>query len=181
MKICPKCGTPLEDAVKFCTTCGVSFEPAPTAAEPANENNQNNSQSQQNPYGQNPFFGQQPPCSAPADPFDHTNEFDPRDISENKVIAMLIYLMGIAGVLIALLSQNHSAYVAFHLRQALKFMVCNSLLAIIAAVFSWTFIIPIVCAIAIVVLLVVKIICFVDICNGKAKEPAIIKNLDFLK
>ncbi len=178
MKICPKCGTPLEDAVKFCTTCGVSFEPAHATAEPANNNNHND---QQNPYGENPFFGQQPPQSAPADPFDHTHEFDPRDISENKVIAMLLYLMGIVGVLIALLSQNHSAYVAFHLRQALKFMVCNSLIAIVAAVFSWTFIIPIVCAIAIIVLLVVKIICFVDICKGKAKEPPIIKNLEFLR
>lgn len=181
MKICPKCGTPLEDSVNFCTTCGVNFEPAPAAKEPAKENVQNNYSNQQTPYGQNQFFGQQPPYSAPADPFDHTNEFDPRDISDNKVIAMLIYLMGIAGVLIALLSQNRSAYVAFHLRQALKFMVCNSLLVIIAVVFSWTFIVPIVCAIAIIVLLVVKIICFVDICNGKAKEPAIIKNLEFLK
>lgn len=181
MKICPKCGTPLEDSVKFCTTCGVNFEPAPAAAEPAKENVQNNYSNQQTPYGQNPFFGQQPQYNAPADPFDHTNEFDPRDISDNKVIAMLIYLMGIAGVLIALLSQNHSAYVAFHLRQALKFMVCNSLLAIVAAVLSWTFIVPIVCAIAIIVLLVVKIICFVDICKGQAKEPFIIRNLDFLK
>lgn len=181
MKICPKCGTPLEDSVKFCTTCGVNFQPAPTAAEPAKENNHNNFNNPQPPYGQNQFFGQQPQHSAPADPFDHTNEFDPRDISDNKVIAMLIYLMGIGGVLIALLSQSHSAYVAFHLRQALKFMVCNSLLAIAAVVFSWTFIVPIVCAIAIVVLLVVKIICFVDICNGNAKEPAIIKNLDFLR
>ena len=42
MKICPKCGTPLEDSVKFCTTCGVNFEPAPAAAEPAKENVQNN-------------------------------------------------------------------------------------------------------------------------------------------
>lgn len=175
MKTCPKCSTPLEDSAKFCPTCGVSFAPPP-AAEPVKENTQSN------PFAQQ-FNPQQPPYSAPpaADPFDHTNEFHPNDISDNKVIAMLIYLMGIAGVLIALLSQNNSAYVAFHLRQALKFMVCNSLLVLVMAVLSWTFIVPIICAIAMIVLIVVKIICFVDICKGKATEPYIIRNLDFLK
>lgn len=178
MKNCPRCSTPLEDNVKFCTTCGLSFEQPANESEPAADNTSKQKTPQ---YGQ-PFFGQQqyvPPIEK--DPFDHTDEFDPRDISENKVIAMLIYLMGIAGVLIALLSQSHSAYVAFHLRQALKFMVCNALLTIAAAVLSWTVIVPVACGIAIIVLLVVKIICFVDICNGKAKEPAIIKNLNFLK
>lgn len=175
MKVCPKCSTPLEDSAKFCTTCGVSFAPPP-AAEPEKE------KTQSNPFAQQ-FNTQQPPCSAPpeADPFDHTKEFHPNDISDNKVIAMLIYLMGFAGVLIALLSQNHSAYVAFHLRQALKFMVCNSLIVLVMAVLSWTVIVPIICAIAMLVLIVVKIICFVDICKGKAIEPYIIRNLDFLK
>lgn len=178
MKICPKCGTPLEDNMKFCITCGFSFGQNENEPQIVDENSEKQRNAQ---YGQ-PFFGQQtyaPPIEK--DPFDHTDEFDPRDISENKVIAMLIYLMGIAGVLIALLSQSHSAYVAFHLRQALKFMVCNALLALAAAVLSWTVIVPIACGIAFVVLLIVKIICFVDICNGKAKEPAIIKNLNFLK
>lgn len=187
MKICPKCSTPLNDDAKFCATCGTSF--APAAGTPAPEQQSNagpnpggipfNNGSYGQPYGQQPSFTPQPPI--PADPFDHTDEFDAKDISDNKVIAMLLYLMGVAGVLIALLSQNSSPYVAFHLRQALKFMVVNSLLGFAAVVLSWTFIVPIVCAVAIIVLAVVKIICFVDICKGKAREPAIIRTLDFLK
>ena len=35
--------------------------------------------------------------AASADPFDHTAEFDPKDISDNKVIAMLCYLLGSIG------------------------------------------------------------------------------------
>ena len=36
--------------------------------------------------------------AASADPFDHTAEFDSKDISDNKVIAMLCYLLGSIGV-----------------------------------------------------------------------------------
>ena len=31
------------------------------------------------------------------------------------------------------------------------------------------------------IVLVLKVICFFQICNGKAKEPAIIRGLGFLK
>lgn len=70
--------------------------------------------------------------AASADPFDHTAEFDPKDISDNKVIAMLCYLLGSIGVIIALLAANKSDYAAFHVRQALKFTVVNVLLGIVA-------------------------------------------------
>ena len=71
------------------------------------------------------------------DPYDHTAEFDPKDISDNKVICMLIYLTGAIGIFIALLASSTSQYVAFHVRQALKFLVVYSLMAIVLAlVFS---------------------------------------------
>jgi len=116
------------------------------------------------------------------DIYDHTSEFDPKDISDNKVIAMLVYLMGIVGVILAaLIGANTSPYVAFHIRQSLKFMVVEILLVLCCAILFWTIIVPVVAGIFEVVLSVVKIICFVQICQGQAKEPAIIRSFGFLK
>lgn len=156
MKLCQHCQTQLEDDAMFCTTCGAKLG------------------------------GQQstPPQQAYApvyDPYDHTSEFDAKDISDNKVISMLVYLMGAIGIVIALLASGNSPYAAFHVRQALKFTVVSILMAIITAVLFWTFIVPIAAAVIYCILFVVKIICFFQICAGKAKEPAIIRDLGFLK
>ena len=116
-----------------------------------------------------------------ADPFDHTEDFDAADISENKVFAMLPYLMGWIGIVIALLAGSKSAYAAFHVRQALKIQICNALLGIIAAVLAITIIVPFAAAVCICILSIVNIICFFHVCAGKAKEPVIVRNLGFLK
>ena len=116
------------------------------------------------------------------DPFDHTAEFDAKDISDNKVIAMLPYLMGLLGVIVAaLLAKGESQYVSFHIRQALKLNIVSMLVSIVAAVLAFTIIVPIAAGIFAIVILVLQIIAFFQVCGGKAKEPAIIKNLNFLK
>lgn len=164
MKICPNCQNQINDETTFCPMCG---SPVGGAAQPAA-----------------PVY-QQPPQYAPPvpayDPYDHTAEFDPRDISENKVISMLVYLMGWVGIIIALLASNTSKYAAFHVRQALKFTVVETLSVLATVLLCWTFIVPFAYAIFSVVLFVLKIICFFQICSGKAKEPAIIRSLGFLK
>lgn len=164
MKICPNCQAQLDDAAAFCTNCGTHF------AAPAQPQGQPQTQ----------YAPPQQAYTAP-DPFDHTAEFDPKDISDNKVFAMLGYLLGTIGIIIALLASHSSAYAMFHVRQALKFTVVNILMTIAAAVLCWTFIVPIAAAIMYCVLFVIKIICFFSICSGKAKEPAIIRSLGFLK
>lgn len=156
MKICPKCNQQLDDNAAFCTNCGAS-----TAA-------------------------------VEVDPYDHTAEFDKKDISDNKVIAMLVYLMGPIGIIIALLAGSTSAYAGFHVRQALKFTAVQILAGIALLVCILVNIIPylgqivyILVALAYIGLLgtltVLKFICFFQICKGKAKEAAIIRNLKFLK
>ena len=150
MKTCPKCGAQMEDQAVFCANCGANYN---------------------NPYT----------TAAPVTPeWDHTAEFDPKDVSDNKVIAMLVYLLSVIGILIALLSQN-SPYAAFHVRQALKFLVVETLVGLVTAILCWTVIVPIAAGIFYVVLWVVKIICFVSICKGEAKEPVIIRSFGFLK
>ena len=102
-------------------------------------------------------------------------------ISENKVLAMLCYLMGVIGIILALLGSHESRYAGFHVRQALKFVVVDALLVIIAIIFAFTLLVPILCGIFALILVVVKIICFFSICSGKATEPPIIRSFGFLK
>lgn len=131
--------------------------------------------------------------AAPAvDPFDHTAEFDPQDISDNKVISMLVYLTGWLGIIVALLASSTSKYAGFHVRQALKFTVVETLLPIVLAVGALINIIPflgwfvygvlaLAAAAVYVTMFVLKIICFFQICKGQAKEPALLNKLSFLR
>lgn len=154
MKNCPVCNAQLNDEVAFCTQCGTPLRDG------------QGPEAQAAPY---------------VDPYDHTKEFSAQDISDNKVFAMLMYLTGWIGIIIALLASKESRYVAFHLRQALKIEVVGILLVLISAVLFWTFIIPIAGGVCMIILLVLRIISFFQICSGKAKEPAIIRSLGFLR
>ncbi len=158
MKICPNCGAQLDDGSVFCPNCGVQLGNA------------------QNGFNQPPYN-----YAPQVDPYDHTAEFDAKDISENKVISMLVYLLGMVGVIIALLASGTSPYAAFHVRQALKITVVEILSAIVTVLLCWTFIVPIAFLVLMVALFVVRFICFFQICSGKAKEPAIIRSLSFLR
>ena len=176
MNICPFCNSYLEESASVCPNCGNAI-PAAAPGNPASPMNygDNPQQSQGQPYGYQPA----PPVFV--DPFDHTSEFSPKDISDNKVIAMLVYLLGTAGIILALIGSKDSPYVGFHVRQALKIMVCEILLGIGSILLCWTVLVPIAAVVCCVILLVLKIIAFFQICGGKAKEPAIIKNMTFLK
>ena len=97
--------------------------------------------------------------------------------------AFLIALkeMWIEYIIIALLAAPQSKYAAFHSRQALKLDIVSTLLLIVSAVLAFTFIVPIAGAVCIAILFVVRIICFFQVCSGKAKDAAIIGKLPFLK
>lgn len=167
MKVCPKCGSQMNDNDSFCETCGMGF-----GGDAPHDNSQQPNEGQPNNW-------QQP--VEHINPYDHTAEFDLKDISANKVIAMLCYLLGTVGVIIAMLGSQSSPYAGFHVRQAIKFTVVDILLGIIGVVFFWTFLIPLLCGICYVILFVVRIICFFSICKGNAKEPPIIRSLGFLR
>ena len=180
MKTCPICNAQVPDDATFCTICGAALAapeaapatdkvPAPEAAPAAPEAT---------------VYAAPAGAYTPApvvDPFDHTAEFDAQDISDNKCYAMLVYLMSVVGIIIALLASKESPYLKFHIRQAIKFEVVTILLAIITSVLCWTFIVPIAGGVCLTIIMVLKIICFFQICKGQAKEPAIIRNLKFLK
>ena len=160
MKLCPRCNMQLEDSAAFCTNCGTQFIPNATVP-------------------QQPYMYAEPPKYV--DPSDHTAEFDSQDISDNKVFALLPYLMGFIGIVIALLACRDSKFTQFHIRQALKIQICSILLGVIAVVGFITIIIPIAAAICSLILTVVSIICFFRACSGKAIDAPIVGGLGFLK
>lgn len=159
MKICHCCTAQLEDDALFCRNCGA----------PQGEEDKRSLQSVPMPQPE-----------PEKDEFDHTEEYEPADIAQHKLWAMCVYLLDILGIALALLGAKESPYVMFHIRQGLKFTVTEALLAIAAVVLSWTFIVPIAAGIALVVLTVIKVICFFQVCQNKAKEAVIIRMLGFL-
>ena len=187
MKACPNCHAALADDAAFCTSCGTPVAVAPVEQQPAAPVAPAAAPAAAPmpapaPYGApqgNPYAA---PAYAPVpDMNDHTAEYDPKDISENKVYCMLCYLMGVVGIIIALLASKDSPFAQFHIRQAVKFQVVTILTGIVTAVLCWTVIVPIAGFIFLAVLLVLQIICFFQICKGQAKNAAIIRSLNFLK
>ncbi len=181
MKQCPNCHAEVSDESVFCVHCGATLNAEANqsqAQQPAGgyQPEQQAQQQQQQYNGYNTY-----PAPPVYNPYDHTAEFDPKDISDNKVISLLIYLGGAFWIIIAAITSNSSPYVAFHIRQSMKFTVTTILTWLVMAILCWTFIVPFAGAIFLIVLAVIKIICFFQVCMGKAKEPAIIRSLGFMK
>ena len=167
MKFCTNCGESLEEDAQVCPKCGT-----PVGAANATPNMQQPTQ----PYAAAP--GYQPMYVV--DPTDHTGEMDPADIADNKILAIAIYVLSWAGMIIALLAARDSKFVGFHLREVLRLLVLESLVAIVALVLCWTIIVPVLAGVFGIVLFVVQIIGFVNACNGKAKELPIVHAFKFL-
>lgn len=146
--------------MKFCSKCGNQCDDTAIAC----------------PMCNTPF-----PTATPVQPVDtrdHTAEFDVRDVSTNKVVAMLTYLIPIVGLIIAILLAGKSKYIHFHVRTALKFTVVECLLTFMNVV-------PLLGQLAfglgMGICTVLRIISFVSVCKGQSKDPAIIGKLGFLK
>ena len=151
MKFCPNCHLTYNDDANVCGNCGSPLTP----------------------------IAAQPMMQQAIDPADHTAEFDAKDISDNKVFAMLPYLMSVIGVVVALLAAQSSPYTMFHVRQALKIAVVEFLVLILGSIIpilGW-----IAMGICMIILLVVEIICFVRVCKDQAKEAPIVGGFGFLK
>lgn len=195
MAFCTKCGAQVSEEAAFCPQCGAAMKQAAETApesqvtpEPAAQqmppqpetwtqqtNEQNFQNTAQQGYQQ---YYQAPPVYASND---HTADYTAEDISKNKVTAMAAYLLGTMGIIISLLAASDSPYASFHSRQALKLEIITMLLAVISLVLCWTILVPIAGVVCMVIIYVVKIICFFQVANGKAKDAPIVGSFPFLK
>lgn len=169
MKTCPNCHAQLPEEASFCPVCGTAIESIPHLS---------------NPYYQQPAQPTPPvyiPPEPAFDPYDRTKDFEEGDIAANKLVSMLPYLMDFVGIIIALLMAPASKYVNFHVRQSIKFTVLEVLVSLASLVLCWTFLVPIAGVFALVVLMVLKLVSFVQVCGGKAKEPVLVRSIRFLK
>ncbi len=169
MKFCPNCGNQMEDSVTVCNKCNTAMS-APQAAPMQAQ------MPQQMPPQQVMNVAPVAP-GVPAD-FDHTADFDAQEISDGKVFGLAIYLIPFFGVLCALLGASGNKYVAFHVRTWLKLAVMSMLSYIVCIIpfLGW-----IVAGIWGCITFVLTIICFINVCKGKAIDPPIIRNCGFLK
>lgn len=176
MKQCPNCKLNAEDDRLFCEKCGTKLEAAPT---PQPQPEPPRQQFNYNARYQPPQYQPVPPVEV--DEYDHTSEFDPAEIADNKLIAAVVYLLGVAGIVIALLAAKDSKYVMFHVKQELKFIIVSTLVTMAIALLSWTFIVPIVGAIIVLALMVCELICVYNVFTNQVREAPIIRSLNFLK
>lgn len=91
---------------------------------------------------------------------------------------MACYILGFIGIIISLLVGKESKYAMFHVRQSLKLQITTILCTIlmIVPILGW-----IAAPICILIVEILTIIAFFQVCGGKAKEPAIVRSFPFMK
>lgn len=164
MKNCPFCNAELEDSVRFCRSCGTA-QPGPDYLTSVSD------------YIIPEKVEPEPEIS----PYDHTAEYEATDAAQHKLYAMLVYLLGLVGVVITMLGAKGSDYAAFHVRQGLKLTVVDALILLATVLLCWTVIVPVAAVGCLAALGVVRFICSVWVCQGKAVEAPIIRSFGFLK
>jgi len=118
---------------------------------------------------------------------DTTNQFDPQDIAQNKVMAIFAYL-GIL-VLVPLIGASQSKFARFHANQGLLLCAASIAFYVVYYIFlqilmaiSWKLIfIASIFSLLGIVFLVLAIIGIINAANGKAKELPVIGKYRILK
>lgn len=169
MKQCPNCRNHIPDDAAFCPVCGTAINAFHSFPEPYPP---------QQPVTPPPVYT--PPVPK-INPYDHTAKYYPNDVAANKLWCMLCYLTGLIGVLISLIAAKESEYVQFHVHQAVKYTVVEALLCLLTLLFCWTVVVPILAAIGLIIVYVLKFISFLSVCKSKAVEPPLIRSIKFLK
>lgn len=114
---------------------------------------------------------------------DSTSEFDPNDIQQNKVMAILAYLSWL--VLIPLFAAKESKFARYHCNQGIMLAIAEIIVWVIFGILS---IIPYVGWFFIVLNSLISLVCLVfavtgiiNAANGKAKELPFIGKFNILK
>lgn len=162
MKNCPRCNAQMEDNAVFCQNCGFSVA------------------QQAEPQAQQPQYNQYAAAPAPVvDQYDHTAEFSAEDVSENKLLAAVIYVQAYSVLLLHLLhraQESLSILISISSRD-LNHLLLMFFLGVIGVVLSWTCIFAIAAAVCEVIVLVCNYICLFKSLANKSIEIPVIRSL----
>lgn len=168
MATCKKCGIELEEGVKVCPACGWEVEEE-KAEEAASENFEDTIKNLNNTP-------------------DSTEEFDKKDIEDNKVMAILSYI-GLL-FLVPLLAAKDSKFARYHTNQGLVLFIADLIVgaavSVVGAVLAFipvlgwivASLVSLAAGIAILALMIIGII---NAANGKAKELPVIGKFRIIK
>jgi uncharacterized membrane protein len=218
MPFCGTCGAKVDDNVKFCPSCGAAMSVAPTApvtevpvqepvqqvvqepvqqpvqqAAPVYQNQQQGQQNQYQQQGQSQQQGQGQQTNQNffdklMDTPDTTKDYDPKDMEENKVMALLSYI----GVLflVPLLAAPNSKFSRYHANQGIILFIGEAAGSIVLSILSFimAFISGILAGIVSFIIFLFGIVCLafaifgiMNVVNGKAKELPFIGKIRILK
>ena len=180
MKFCGKCGTKIEDNIKFCPGCG-----SPTDVPQEQQSQQ--AQPQQTPHpqqNQNSFGETFQNLNNTADT---TAEFDQNDINTNKGMAILAYFGPL--VFIPMFAAKQSKFARYHSNQGLLLLIAAVAWSIVYGIInaillaiSWRlYTVSSIIGILSIVFFVLFIIGIINASNGRAKELPIIGKFKILK
>ena len=180
MKFCGKCGTKIEDNIKFCPGCG-----SPTDVPQEQQSQQ--AQPQQTPppqQNQNSFGETFQNLNNTADT---TAEFDQNDINTNKGMAILAYFGPL--VFIPMFAAKQSKFARYHSNQGLLLLIAAVAWSIVYGIInaillaiSWRlYTVSSIIGILSIVFFVLFIIGIINASNGRAKELPIIGKFKILK
>ena len=172
MVYCGKCGTKVDEGVKFCPSCGNPME-APA------------SEQQAQPAGdQNDFSAK---IAALNNTADTTADFDKADIEQNKAMGILAYLGPL--VFIPMFAAKGSKFARFHANQGLTLFIACVAWSIVYSILNWIilaiswrlYFISSIIGLCSLVFLVLAVLGIVNAANGRAKELPVIGKFKFLK
>lgn len=200
MSICNTCGFECEDGIEICPTCGRkcdgSDSPKSTAAQTdpfaeyrrqidmqmkeqeqrieaikkqMQEEKENDKRKTENKE-------KKPEKS----PWDKTELFSAEEVKGYRLTAVLIYLLGIFGIILALVTDKSSSYLKFHIAEGLKITVVTAALAVISVLLAFTFIVPVLCAAGLAVCTVINLISAYKTLKGKSENAVIIREFKIL-
>ncbi len=161
------CGNQLSDDAKVCPSCG---QPVDAVEEPKQETRQEKSD-----------------FSAKLDKLmdapDSTEQYETKDIEENKLLSVLSYI-GILFIVPYFMRPN-SKYARFHANQGLVLFIASTLFQIGLGVGSFIpvidFVFDILLTVASVAFFALAILGIINTCNGRVKELPIIGKYRILK
>lgn len=180
MAFCSKCGTQVADGVKFCPSCGNNVA-GTSDTQQAGYTQTNNQANNQGNYGHQGFGSTGPAFMNTADT---TAQYNPADIADNKILAILSYI-GLLW-LIPFFAGKHSPFTKYHVKQAFLVVCAQVAWMILGTILRmairtrvdviWTYYYETPAIVTILVSLVhlciwaVAILGIVNAAQGKAKE-----------